>query len=259
MATIQTKYKPLTFLLFFYLFLLLIYSINAQEQAPKIITIKSIEKQDSPSIDGILDENIWQSAAKTTTFTQREPNEGNEISEETIVYICYDSENIYFGFLCTDSNASEIIATEMRRDAYLLNNDCIEIYLDTYHDHRTAFYFSTNSLGAKRDGIVMAELSGESQNWDWNGVWEVAAKSDETGWSAEMVIPFKTLRFTPTDKMTWGINIARYIPRKREEAFWSPIPRQYGFWGKYNSSLFGHLEGLSGLRQPTKLELNHSH
>jgi len=245
----------LTFLLSFQ-FLSVVNLTKAQNQEPETLAIRQIEENDSPTIDGILNETIWQQSANTSKFIQREPNEGSEVSEKTIVYICYDKENIYFGFSCSDSNASEIIATEMRRDEYLQNNDFIEIYLDTYHDHRSAFYFATNPLGAKRDGIVVSELPGMNQNWDWNGVWEVATDWDNTGgWTAEIAIPFKTLRFTSADIMTWGLNMARYIPRKREEAFWAPISREYGYWGKYNISIFGHLEGLANIQQPTKLEL----
>ncbi|MCK4754316.1 MAG: carbohydrate binding family 9 domain-containing protein, partial [Calditrichia bacterium] len=201
------------FLLLAGLLCFLINELQAQsENPPKLLAIKAAV---SPDLDGKLDESFWQDAALVKTFTQREPEEGVPVSESTFVYIYYDEDNIYFGFDCRDREAEKIIATEMRRDSYLLNNDCVEIYLDTYHDHRTAFYFSTNALGARRDGIIQAELNYDTQNWDWNGIWDVASQIDDRGWTAEVVIPFKTLRFTPGQNKTWGLNIARYIPRKR--------------------------------------------
>jgi hypothetical protein len=78
---------------------------------------------------------------------------------------------------------------------------------------------------------------------------------DSTGWHAEIAIPFKTLRFKTAEQMTWGLNIARIIPRKREEAFWSPILREYGFWGKYHLSTFGHLSGIQNVQSPTRWEI----
>ncbi len=138
------------FLLLAGLLCFLINELQAQsENPPKLLVIKAAV---SPDLDGKLDESFWQDAALVKTFTQREPEEGLPVSESTFVYIYYDEDNIYFGFDCRDQEAEKIIATEMRRDSYLLNNDCVEIYLDTYHDHRTAFYFSTNALGARRDG-----------------------------------------------------------------------------------------------------------
>jgi hypothetical protein len=241
------------FLLLASLLCFLIHELQAQsENPPKLYAIKGVA---SPDLDGKLDESFWQNAALVNRFIQREPEEGSMVSESTLVYIYYDEDNIYFGFDCRDQEAEKIIATEMRRDSYLLNNDCIEIYLDTYHDHRTAFYFSTNALGARRDGIIQAELNDQTQNWDWNGIWDVESHIDDRGWTAEVVIPFKTLRFSPGRNRTWGLNIARYIPRKREEAFWAPIKRELGFWGHYRVSAYGHLEGTDILRQPGKWEI----
>lgn len=206
-------------------------------------------------IDGRLDEETWQDAEAIDRFTQREPEEGKPSSERTEVRLLYDDDNLYVAFHCWDSEAQKIVANEMRRDTPLGNNDCVEIVLDTYHDHRTAFYFCTNPLGAQRDGIVTTDESEEEQNWDWNGVWENVSRIDSTGWTAEIAIPFKTLRFHEQDDPVWGINFARYIPRKREETFWSPIVRDYGPWGKYRISAYGHLTGLQDIHHPRKLEL----
>jgi len=228
--------------------------LHAQtESSPEaIITLNEINS--SIKIDGKLDEEEWSTATMIDAFTQREPSEGEFVSEKTEVRIMYDKNNLYIGFRCWDSNANEIIANVMRRDMSLLNNDCIEIYLDTYHDHRSAFCFSTNALGAQRDGIVVADLDELLQNWDWNGVWDNVSKIDSTGWTAEIAIPFKTLRFNTEKALVWGINFARYIPRKREEAYWSPILRDYGYWGKYRISAFGHLNGLQNIQHPEKMQ-----
>ena len=207
------------------------------------------------TIDGKLDERVWREAVLLDRFVQREPEEGRPASERTEVRVLYDERNLYIGIRCWDSDAKSIVANEMRRDIDLLNNDCVEIYLDTFHDHRNAFYFSTNPLGAQRDGLIAANVSDEEQNWDWNGVWDNACSIDSDGWTAEIAIPFQTLRFSGDREQEWGVNFVRLIPRKREEAFWSPITRDMGFWGKYRVESFGHLKGLQGLRQPRNFEL----
>ncbi|MEW6455638.1 MAG: DUF5916 domain-containing protein [Acidobacteriota bacterium] len=228
-----------------------------KKNTPTIVPLStmSIKIESAIHIDGRLDEKEWEKAVVVDRFIQREPREGEPVSERTEVCIMYDDDNLYIGFRCLDREVSKIVANEMRRDIDLLNNDCIEIYLDTYHDHRSAFYFCTNPLGAQRDGIIMADVPDEGQNWDWNGVWENASSIDNAGWTAEISIPFKTLRFHKSEDIIWGINLSRYIPRKREEAFFSPILRDYGYWGKYRVSAYGHLTGIRDLRQPKKLEL----
>jgi hypothetical protein len=231
--------------------LLLFFKISAQNY--KEFTINQPESINI-KIDGILNEKEWENATKINHFVQREPNEGKAFTEKTEVYILCDINNLYIAFRCWDKEPEKIIANVMRRDEWLLNNDCIEIFLDTYHDHRNAFYFSTNPLGAQRDGIITAELLDKQQNWDWNGVWDNASSIDSSGWTAELSIPFKTLRFADKDSLTWGINFARYIPRKREEGYWAPILRDFGWTGKYRVSAFGDLYGLNNIQHPEKFE-----
>ncbi|MFQ5825646.1 MAG: DUF5916 domain-containing protein, partial [bacterium] len=129
------------------------------------------------------------------------------------------------------------------------DNDYVEIIIDTFHDQRNAFYFATNSLGARLDSEVKSE--GTYINWHWDGVWQSIARRDKLGWTAEVAIPFKTLRFDDSKNMTWGINFGRYIARKREEAYWSPISRDDDFdnYGKFKISKFGVLHGLSNIKQ----------
>jgi hypothetical protein len=204
-------------------------------------------------IDGRLDEPVWAEAAGAGGFVQREPDEGKPATEGTEVRILYDDENIYFGVRCRDREAGRIVANEMRRDAELESNDYIEIILDTYHDSRNAFYFATNALGAQRDALIRDE--GASLNVDWDGIWVCRTSRDRDGWTAEIAIPFYTLRFGPEPRPVWGMNIGRKIARKKEEDYWVPVLRDYGFLGKYRISYFGHLDGLEDIRQGKSLQL----
>jgi hypothetical protein len=223
---------------------------EGQDQAP-LSRAKAVRTSEVILIDGRLDEEAWSAAPVLDHFTQRDPIEGEPVSERTEVRILYDTERLYFGIRCFDRRPDLIIANEMRRDVFLRNNDCIEVTLDTFLDHRTAFQFSTNPLGAQRDGLITAERMMEEQNWDWNGVWENASRIDSLGWTAEIAIPFTTLRFVPDSDEPWGLNIARIIARKREDAYWSPVLRDYGFAGEYKIGTYGHLDGLTGLVHPS--------
>jgi hypothetical protein len=227
--------------------------VLAQNGAPPPrVELRSLSAKASIKIDGKLDDPIWQHAERLADFTQREPNYGQPVSESTIVFVAFDANRLYIAADMQDREPERIVANVMRRDAELLNNDSFEIYLDTFHDHRNFFYFATNALGAQRDALIRNE--GESQNWDWDGVWESAGRRTEKGWVAEVAIPFKTLRFTHDSLQTWGANFARRIVRKREESYWAPVSRELGFFGHFKPAYYGHLDGFRGLHQGGAIE-----
>ena len=206
-----------------------------------------------PRIDGRLDDPAWAEAAGAGGFIQREPEEGRPATERTEVRILYDDETIYFGVRCFDREAGRIVANEMRRDAELESNDTFEILLDTYHDSRNAFLFATNPLGCQVDALIRDEGANINKNWD--GIWTCRTTRDAQGWTAEIAIPFYTLRFGPDPRPVWGLNFGRRIARKKEEDFWVPILRDYGFMGAYRVSFYGHLDGLEGIRQGKSLQV----
>ena len=97
-----------------------------------------------PTLDGLLNEAVWRNAPVAGGFLQRDPNQGMAASEQTQVQVLYDSENLYFGVVCSDSQADGILATELRRDNRFTNDDSFAIILDTFHDHRNSFLFRIN-------------------------------------------------------------------------------------------------------------------
>ncbi len=205
------------------------------------------------TVNGQLNETFWKRAHFVDNFTQREPNEGDPATEPTEIRILYDDQYLYIGVICFDSQPDKIVANEMKRDGELQDNDYFEIFIDASHDHRNAFYFAINPLGARRDALIRDE--GSNINRDWDGIWITKVRRNEQGWTAEIAIPFYTLRFKKSRNQTWGINFGRYIARKREESYWSPILRDYGWFGKYKVSYFGHLTGLEELSQGKRIQL----
>jgi len=213
----------------------------------------ALKTRDPVYVDGYLDEYSWKRAPLITNFIQREPKEGEPATEPTEIRILYDDDYLYIGAFCSDSQPDKLVANEMRRDALLEDNDYLEIFIDASHDHRNAFYFAVNPLGARRDGLIRDE--GGNLNWDWDGIWIAKVKRLKRGWSAEIAIPFYTLRFKKGQNQSWGINFGRHIVRKREESFWAPVLRDFGWLGKYKVSFFGHLAGLKNLNPGERVQL----
>jgi len=213
-----------------------------------------------PLIDGRLDDEAWKTAAVLTGFVQREPVEGQPASERTEVRVVQDEQALYIGAWLSDRDPPGIVVGETRRDASLDNTDAFFLVLDTYLDRQNGFVFGTTPMGIEHDGQVANEAqggagagagrqqggSGGGFNLNWDGSWTVATSIDANGWYAEFRIPFSTLRYPQGGAQTWGVNFARNIRRRNEQAVWAPIPRQFNL---YRVSLAGT---LAEVRAPTR-------
>ncbi|MBD3288391.1 hypothetical protein GF337_06265 [candidate division KSB1 bacterium] len=200
-------------------------------------------------LDGSLDEDIWSIVGKTDRFIQRELHEGESATERTEVAILYDSQNLYIGIWCYDSEPDELIANEFRRDFGYGDEDNFLIIIDTFHDHRNGYFFAINPNGARTDALVSDE--GKGYNRNWNGVWDVATSMTDAGWFAEVEIPFATLKFQSTAEQTWGINFERNIQHKREQILWQGWQRHYNL---QMLSQAGNLVGLRDIRAGNDIE-----
>jgi hypothetical protein len=156
------------------------------------------------------------------------------------VRFLYDDHNLYIGARCFDSEPTRLTVTELRKDFDPGQDDGLGIVLDTLHDRQTGFVFQTNPAGARRD--VQVSQDGEQTNQDWDGVWDVKTSIDEKGWIAEIVIPFKTLRFSSAPILEWGLNIMRRVRRTNEDTYWVPLERRYRL---QRVSVAGTLTGLT--------------
>jgi len=220
--------------------------------APPLATASATTKP--PALDGeVLSDLAWRMATPITGFWQTTPDEGQTASQNTEVRILYTADTLYFGVVCFDQEPERIIVSDSRRDSPLDETDCFQIILDTYHDKQNGFVFSTNPAGLEYDAQVTNEGQGEAGNLrqqtgavggfniNWDGAWEVRAKTSTEGWSAEFAIPFRTLRYKKGEAQTWGLNFQRNIRRRNETAFWSPVPRQFNL---FRLSQAGTLQGL---------------
>ena len=206
-------------------------------------TARAVRTAEPIMLDGALDEAAWSLAEPVTQFLQREPREGAPASETTEVRILFDTRNIYFGVFCRDSNPAGIRATELRRDDSLDNDDIFELVLDTFHDRRNGYLFRINPLGTKYDAAVANDGTATNPNWDEQ--WDVSTRVTAEGWTAEIAIPFKSLRFLSSEQIVWGVNFHRDIKRKNEEVYWAAHNRDFQF---AEVSRAGNLEGLEGIQ-----------
>ncbi len=225
----------------------------------------ALQVSEPPVVDGdVLGDASYADARFATGFMQSRPFEGEPASERTEVRIVYTDDTLYFGIVCFTDDPATIIAADSRRDSDLTETDSFRIILDTYHDGLNGFIFGTNPAGVEYDGQVTNEGQGSGRfggggsgrpsnsrqqrgsgggfNLNWDGVWQVATSVTDVGWTAEIAIPFRTLRYPPAEVQTWGMNFQRNIRRQNEQAYWSPLPRQYTL---NRLSLAGELQGLS--------------
>jgi hypothetical protein len=178
-------------------------------------------------LDGELAEAIYQQVPPLTDFIQTLPDEGAPATERTEAWIFFDSDLIYVAARCWDSSPpSQWIANEMRRDSpQIRQNENFAVLFDTFYDRRNGVLFQTNPLGARAD----AELTNEGNpNVDWNPVWTVRTGRFEGGWTVELAVPFKSLRYKSGSAERWGINLRRSIRHKNEWTYLSPLPASTG-------------------------------
>ncbi len=202
------------------------------------------------TLDGALDEEAWRAAPPAAGFVQAEPHEGQPATEATEVRIVYTADALYIGATCRDSEAAKEIVNDIRKDFATGEQDSFEVLLDTFADRRNGFVFVTNPEGGRSDTQIANE--GRDVNASWDAVWKVATARTAEGWTAEIWIPFKTLRFERGGDHLWGINFARRIRRKNEVTYWSPVPRAYSI---YRASVDGDLVGLPDVSQGRNLRV----
>ncbi len=200
------------------------------------------------TVDGFLNEPVWNQAPRIGDLVQRQPNAGEPPTERTEVTLLYDANNLYIGVVAHDSEPEKVIGTVMERDGSLNSDDSLAIVLDTFRDQRNAFYFATNPAGAFVDGLA---FTNGQLNTDWNAIWEVRTQRTDFGWVAEIAIPFKSLNF-PAESTEWGFNIERNIYRKLEESRWSGARLETDF---LQISEAGRITDLQGLNQGIGLDI----
>ena len=227
---------------------------NEQGQA----TVRAVRLDQSLDFDGVLDEAVYGTVPAISGFIQLTPDVGAPATERTEAWILFDETNIYVSARLWDSAPeSQWVANEMRRDtSQLRQNDTFAVLFDTFYDRRNGVHFYTNPLGARADQQFTNE---GNPNSDWNPVWDVRTGRFDGGWTVEMEIPFKTLRYRSEPPHIWGIQLRRAIRRKNEWAYLTRLPVASGAGGgargAFRVSKAGSLVGLEPPSAGRNIEL----
>jgi hypothetical protein len=236
---------------------------------PRDAPVATAVRIDVPlSIDGRLDEPVWMTAPAISDFRQTVPNEGAPVSQRTEIRFLYDNDAIYVGAWLWDTG--EILSRLARRDAGVPDADFFVVLLDTYHDHRTAYRFSTSPAAMKRDEIVTdgggggggrggggrgggggGGAGGGFGDTSWDPIWDVRTSITDEGWFVEMRIPFSQLRYSTDPAQVWGLQVERKIRRYGEDTVWAFSSRNE----RGGIPRFGHLVGIENIPQGKRLEV----
>jgi hypothetical protein len=192
------------------------------------------------TIDGTMSEPAWKTAPALDRWHQTRITEGALAREQTDVRILYDRDNLYFGFHCFDSQPKKVAAYTVQNEGFLHQDDNVTIIIDTFLDHRNAYYFWTNALGVRTDGRIVND--GEQFSTDWQGEWEAKGSIVADGWIVEVRIPFSNFQYEDRDEHTFGILLDREQNRLQEWSNWTPDGVNSAKVSRYS-----HLTGLRGI------------
>lgn len=202
----------------------------------------------SPVLDGRDDEEAWRDAERIEDFRQAEPAEAGEPAFPTSARVVYDDRFLYVFVRAHDPHPDSIVGRLSRRDVNT-NSDRVGLVIDAYKDRRTGIILAVNPVGVRFDAVVFLD---NQEDPAWDGVWEAATRVDSAGWTAEFRIPFSQLRFNDQPEHVFGFAVWRDIGRRNQKDAWPPtfrVSRQALM------SQIGTLEGLSGVKRSSKLEL----
>jgi hypothetical protein len=181
--------------------------------------LEAIRINEPIELDGRLDEPAWARAPATDEFHQQQPVEGAAPTEASEVRFLYDADALYVGGRFFDSDPRGGFSNDLQRDFVSGDSDLVAIILDPFND-TNSFNFKVNPAGAI--GESQSYDDGRQVNGNWNAVWWAETATFEGGWTTEIKIPFKSLRFPDTEEQSWGMNVFRSVRRKNERTFWSP-------------------------------------
>ncbi len=218
--------------------------------------VSALRTDKSITIDGVLNEDDWQTAGLANDFIQNQPVFGAAPAQPTEVKILYDNTGLYIGATLHDSRPDSILQELSQRDN-LGNTDWFGLFIDPYRDGINGFVFVVTPAGIQFDAKVSA-LSNNNGNWNvvrgedknWDAVWDSKARITPNGWVVEMKIPYAALRFPKAEEQTWHVNFGRVIRRYQQRSYWSSVnPQQDGFFNQA-----GYITDIKDIKSPVRLQ-----
>lgn len=225
---------------------------SAQAGRPTVTPVRAAQ---APTIDGRLDDAIWRNAALIDRFVQEEPQEGQPATEKTEIRIAYDKDRLYFGVYAHYSDLGLMRANRSDRDK-LDNDDTVTIFIEPFLDYLRGYSFSVNGYGVQRDSMIVVTNAQDNPDGDtsWNALFASGGQRVDDGWTAEMAIPIKSLRY-PSRKAgeahRWGFQVRRKMISKDEVAVWAPVSRNVMSF----LAQIGTMDGITNLSTQHNFEL----
>ncbi len=215
-------------------------------------TLRAVRLDEPLIVDGRLDDRVYDTVPAVSGFIQQEPEEGEPATESTEVWVFFDDQNVYISARCWDSQPWRIVTNELRRgNVGIARGDNLTVVLDTFYDRRNGYFFQTNPMGGVYDSLVTDE---RTENIDWDTVWDVQSARFDAGWSVEITIPFKSLRYKGGGEQIWGINFRRIVEWKNEMSYLNPALASYARVAIMKFSSAATLVGLEAPSTSTNLE-----
>ncbi|MGE3578298.1 MAG: DUF5916 domain-containing protein [Vicinamibacterales bacterium] len=217
-------------------------------------TIRAVRIRAPLRVDGRLDEAVYAEVPPITDFIQNDPKPGEVATEKTDMWVLFDDQRVYIVARCWETHPERIVANELRRDSTVTfgGNDNFVVDLDTFHDRRNGVVFGVNPIGGRNDGQA---LNGQQYNGDFNPIWTFQVGRFEGGWTAEMAIPFKSLRFKPGREQVWGLMAVRQSKWKNEVSFITKMAPGRGHRGILETSLGANLVGIEAPTTVRNIEI----
>src|SRR5688572_9471783 len=218
---------------------------GAQDAGRPRKSVGAVRVAEPPELDGVLDDAAWEEAARVEDFHIVVSDEYGTPNDRSRVYVAYDDENLYFAARFFDSKPGTIVAKVLSRRDVSFGEDGFSITLDPFDQGRAGYMFDVNPNGMRSEAIYTDK---DRQNWDWEGIWDAAARIDGEGWTAEVAIPLKTLTFDPA-RDGWGVNFTRWHGVDSEQFGWMSFNRTQDL------ARTGLMTGLAGLHQGRGLDV----
>ena len=216
----------------------------AARDADGRVTIRAQRLRERVAVDGRLDESFYAHFKPAAGFVQIEPTYGEPATEQTEVWVFFDDRAVYVGLRCYDSGIDRWASLDLRRDSPGFGQtESVSVGLDPFYDRRNGFIFGVNAAGGFSDSAITNE---RDSNRDWNTIWDARVGRFDGGWTVEMEIPFKSLRYAPGEQV-WGINVRRSVRWKNEMSYLNQVPHMGSNspqQGLFRFSAAGTLTGL---------------
>ncbi len=222
--------------------------VNDTARENYVITAYRLSQSDVIIIDGHLDEVAWRNAQHRGGLLEKEPFPLVPMSVQTEFAILYDDENLYIGVWCRDPEPDKIIRQLAPRGTSAPDN--VDLFIDSYHDHRTGYKFTVSPTGVQVDELRYDDVK---RDQNWNGIWYSSGSVDTAGWYAEVKIPIFNFRFSKKEKQIWGFNIMRNVAKDASRGQWKPHLPEWD--NATRMSQLGNIENINNIKSGRTFEL----